>query len=182
MEREKVLIVVDMQNDFVNGALGSDAAISIVPHVMNKIKNFDGMIVFTRDTHCDDYLETTEGKYLPIPHCIKGTSGWSLINEITQFLKEHEDKHDKYVTFNKMTFGDLCLADFINFNIPDIYNLEIEIIGLCTDICVASNALILKAAFPDTKISVDSSCCAGTTKEAHDAALTVMRSCQIEVY
>lgn len=177
----KVLIVVDMQNDFIDGSLGSASAFAIVPKVMDKIKSFDGKVVFTRDTHGSDYLETNEGKNLPVPHCIFGTVGWELVDDIEQFLKEHDCEYDKYLTFNKGTFGDISLADFVGFYSDNDGSMEIELVGLCTDICVVSNALILKAAFPEAEICVDASCCAGVTPEKHEAALKVMESCQIKI-
>lgn len=180
----KVLIVVDMQNDFVGGSLGSASAWAIVPNVMDKIKSFDGKIVFTRDTHGSDYLETNEGKNLPVPHCIVGTLGWELVDDIRRFLKEHDLEYDNYLTFNKCTFGDISLAEFVDFHTyyyDSAEPTEIELVGLCTDICVVSNALILKAAFPEAEISVDASCCAGTTPEKHEAALKTMESCQIKI-
>lgn len=170
---KKLLIVVDMQKDFVDGALGSKEAVAIVDNVVNKIQTFDGDIIVTYDTHHDNYMETQEGKYLPVPHCIKGTDGWMLDKNVQTALENMS-----YKTIEKPTFGSTELSDFIKENyIPD----EIELIGLCTDICVVSNALLLKANFLETKISVDAKCCAGVTPDTHNAALTTMKMCQINV-
>ena len=164
---KKTLIEVDMQKDFVDGALGSKEAVAIVDNVKAKIaeyrKNGD-QIIFTRDTHQTDYMSTNEGKYLPVEHCIEGTEGWEIIPEL-----EVADA----VVINKPTFGYLNWKDY-SFE-------EVELIGLCTDICVVSNALIIKAQFPEIKVSVDASCCAGVTPESHAAALTTMKMCQVEV-
>ncbi|MBQ4110269.1 MAG: cysteine hydrolase [Clostridia bacterium] len=172
----KILIVVDMQNDFVDGALGSEDAVGIVDNVVNKIKNFDGEIFVTYDTHTDNYMETSEGKKLPVPHCIKDTKGWQLNKKVQEAL----DTKDAYTEVEKVTFGSVELPQIISeFYNPD--EIEIELIGLCTDICVVSNALILKANFPETPVSVDASCCAGVSKETHKAALETMKCCQINV-
>ena len=172
---KKILIVVDMQKDFVDGSLGSDEAVAIVENVTEKIRNFDGDIIVTYDTHGENYMETHEGKNLPVPHCIKNTDGWKLDSKVQKALENRNFK-----TIEKPTFGSTKLIEYINDNYnPD--KTEIELIGLCTDICVVSNALILKARLPEVKISVDSSCCAGVTPESHEAALKTMQSCQIEV-
>lgn len=169
----KILIVVDMQNDFVTGALANPVAKAIVPKIAKKIEKYKrkkDRIIFTRDTHNSDYLDTPEGEALPIPHCINGTWGWLVVDE----LSHPECKH-----INKPTFG----YRYWEYDIYDGNDLtEIELVGTCTDICVISNALILKAVCPNIKISVDSSCCAGLTPEKHAAALEVMKSCQINVY
>jgi nicotinamidase-related amidase len=166
----KYLIVVDMQVDFINGALGSDLAVAIVPNVVEKVKSFDGKVIFTRDTHFEDYMNTQEGKNLPVPHCIKDTDGWQICDE----LKPYAD-----VIIDKLTFGSIELPDFIkSFNEPIE---KIELCGLCTDICVISNAVVLKAAFPEVPIAVDSSCCAGVTVESHNNALNAMKVLQIEI-
>ena len=172
----KILIVVDMQNDFIDGSLGTAEALSIVDNVVSKIKNFNGDIIVTYDTHQNNYLETQEGKNLPVPHCIKGTEGWELNAKV---LKALEGK--KYHAVEKPTFGSVDLIEYLKANY-DCNNIEIELVGLCTDICVISNALLLKANFTETKISVDSSCCAGVTVDSHNAALTSMKMCQINVY
>ncbi len=170
----KLLVVVDMQKDFVDGALGTKEAVAIVPAVVEKISEYDIKDVFvTRDTHQKDYMNTQEGKNLPVEHCIEGTPGWELDAQVAKAVKG--------ATFvNKPTFGSVDLAKMIS-DIACKEEIEIELIGLCTDICVVSNALLLKASMPEVKISVDSSCCAGVTPQKHDAALETMRSCQIEV-
>lgn len=169
------LIVVDMQNDFVDGALGTKEAESIVAGVADKINNFDGEIIVTYDTHFEDYMETSEGKNLPVPHCIKDTEGWQLNEKVQKALEDKE-----YTAVEKITFGSVDLPDFIEEK-TEGENFSAELIGLCTDICVVSNALVLKANFPEADISVDSSCCAGVTPESHDAALTTMKMCQIKI-
>lgn len=169
------LIVVDMQKDFVDGALGSPEAQSIVPKVMDKILNFEWKIFATLDTHAANYLETAEGKKLPVPHCIKGTPGWMLDDGVAAALEQKG-----YTPVEKVTFGSVLLPRML-YQESAGEPFTAELIGLCTDICVVSNALILKANFPEMDISVDSSCCAGVTPEAHQAALTTMGSCQIHV-
>ena len=173
----KTLIVIDMQNDFVTGALGSDEARAIVPGVKQKIKEYidNGYeVIFTRDTHAENYLQTNEGKNLPVPHCIKNTSGWDIIPEIDIVDCEHIDKP----SFGYTDWNIVVREDNLHHN---RYFDEIEIIGVCTDICVVSNALILKALYPEISITVDASCCAGVTPETHKAALTTMKMCQINV-
>nr|WP_316618404.1 isochorismatase family cysteine hydrolase [uncultured Ruminococcus sp.] len=172
---KRFLVVVDMQKDFVDGALGSGDAVAIVPSVVEKIKSFDGEIFVTLDTHFDNYPETAEGKKLPVLHCIKGTDGWQLDKNVASALADRE-----YTAVEKPTFGSLELPRLIEAS-ADGDDFSIEIIGLCTDICVVSNALVLKANFPEIPISVDSACCAGVTPQAHEAALATMRSCQIDV-
>ncbi len=168
----KVLVVVDMQNDFIDGALGSAEAVSIVPSVAVCIRaaHAEGAsVVFTRDTHGDDYLSTQEGRLLPVPHCIQGTWGWQLHREMDT---------EGASLLNKGSFGSLALPTLIR-GLGQIE--QIELVGLCTDICVISNALILKAAFPETLVSVVSTACAGVTPAAHQNALDAMRSCQVNV-
>lgn len=172
---KKILIVVDMQNDFVDGALGTPEAQAIVDNVVKKINTFDGDIVATYDTHFEDYSDTQEGKNLPVQHCIKGTKGWELNDKVEESISQKE-----CTKIEKITFGSVELPIFISENY-DVENTQVELIGLCTDICVVSNALLLKANFPEMDISVDASCCAGVTVEKHMAALEVMRSCQIDV-
>ncbi len=165
----KTLIVVDMQNDFIDGTLGTNEATAIVDKVEEKIRQYKlngDRIIYTRDTHYEDYLDTAEGKKLPVVHCVKGTDGW----QIPQNLDDSDCMH-----IDKPTFG------YTGWNEFDFYNDEIEIIGLCTDICVVSNALILKATFPNAVISVDSACCAGVTPQTHNSALETMKMCQIDV-
>lgn len=171
---KKVLVVVDMQKDFVDGALGTPEAQEIVDGVCEKIVAFNGDIYVTYDTHSDNYLETQEGKNLPVAHCIKGTSGWELDEKVKASLKDKD-----YVCVEKPTFGSFDLPSIIKNKSGD--DIEIELIGLCTDICVVTNALILKASFPEKPISVISDCCAGVTVESHNAALNTMKSCQIAI-
>ena len=171
----KILVVVDMQKDFVDGALGTKEAQAIVDNVVKKIEDFDGSIYVTYDTHFEDYIETDEGKNLPVVHCVRDTDGWKLNEKVQAAL----DKKS-YTEVEKITFGSIDLP-FVLAEENEMDDAEIELIGLCTDICVVSNALILKANYPDINISVDSSCCAGVTPEKHEAALETMRSCQIIV-
>ena len=180
--KKKILVVVDMQKDFIQGSLGSLDALDIVENVVEKIKSYsekDDLIIVTLDTHNDEYLKTLEGKKLPILHCIEGTDGHSLDNRIQSVLNEN------VVYVKKETFGSFKLSDIIEEHLKrdrlDARDAEIELVGLCTDICVVSNAILLRAMFPNTKICVSSSCCAGTSKERHNASLEVMRSCQIDV-
>ena len=168
------LVVVDMQKDFVDGALGTKEAVAIVPAVAEKIRNFDGEIFATFDTHFENYLQTAEGKNLPVPHCIKGTEGWALDKTVAAALDEKG-----YTPVEKVTFGSIDLPEMIGVAAQGD-DFDIELVGLCTDICVVSNALLLKASFPETEISVDAACCAGVTPQAHEAALITMRSCQIK--
>lgn len=172
---KKFLIVVDMQKDFVDGALGTKEAVAIVPDVVKKINEFDGEIIVTYDTHFEDYMETSEGKKLPVPHCIKDTEGWQLDENVAKALEKKE-----YTAVEKITFGSVDLPDFIEEK-TEGENFSAELVGLCTDICVVSNALVLKANFPEAEISVDASCCAGVTPETHEAALTTMKMCQIAI-
>lgn len=163
----KVLIVVDMQNDFVTGSLGSEAAKDIVPNIRKKIDEYVKAghdVIFTRDTHFGDYMNTMEGKKLPVPHCIYGAEGWKVIPEL-------DTPNCKYI--DKYTFG----WEHWNEKVYDEY----ELVGVCTDICVVSNALAVKMFFPDAVIKVDASCCAGVTEETHKAALTTMKCCHIDV-
>ena len=166
----KYLIVVDMQVDFITGSLGSKMAEEVVPNVVEKVKNFEGKVIFTRDTHFADYMTTQEGKKLPVEHCIKDTNGWQICDELTPYVKEVVDK---------ITFGSVNLPNIIKGYGDEIE--EIELCGLCTDICVISNAMILKATFPEVKITVDSKCCAGVSVESHKTALDAMKTVQIEI-
>jgi nicotinamidase-related amidase len=175
MER-RILIVVDMQKDFVDGALGTKEAQAIVSHVVRKVKSFQGEVIYTLDTHDENYMEKQEGHYLPIPHCLKGTPGWQLIPELAALQKQAHSP-----LYMKETFGSFQLAqDLQKMNEKDPI-AEIQLIGLCTDICVVSNALLIKAALPEVKITVDPSCCAGVTPQTHEAALTTMKSCQVVI-
>lgn len=172
---KKLLIVVDMQNDFVDGALGTPEAAAIVDNVARKIAAFDGDIIVTLDTHQENYMETQEGKFLPVPHCVKGTAGWALNPRVQAALDQKS-----YKVLEKPTFGAVELPEYIKANY-DPAELDIQLIGLCTDICVISNALLLKAHFLETPVSVDAACCAGVTVESHNAALTTMKMCQVSV-
>ena len=160
-----ILIVVDVQNDFVDGSLGTKEAVSIIPNVCSKIKNFEGDIYVTKDTHFDNYLNTSEGKKLPVEHCVKERDGWQLNEYVEGALSDKE-----YTIIEKNSFGSLELPDIIRQKYSNL-DFQIEIVGLCTDICVVSNALILKANFPENEIKVDASCCAGVTVESHNASL-----------
>jgi nicotinamidase-related amidase len=184
----KVLIGIDLQNDFIDGALGSPEAQAIVPRVVDKLNNIkdknNTLLLLTKDTHYSDYLDTLEGTILPIPHCVENTQGWSINKDISEaashpdFLKYSSKKIIKSRIY-KNTFGSDDLRDLL---IKEKDNIEsVEFIGLCTDICVISNVLMARQALPDTPIYVDASCCAGVTPEKHDAALEVMKSCQIEI-
>ncbi len=178
---QKTLIVVDMQNDFISGALGTKEAVDIVPNVKRKIEAYrlsGDEIIFTRDTHHENYLETSEGQNLPIEHCIMGTDGWEIPKEFDIPECEHIDKPN----FGWLPWSFRLTDDglFKPRNFEECV-AEIEIVGLCTDICVVANALILKTTYPELKITVDASCCAGTTPEKHKAALATMKSCQINI-
>ncbi len=170
-----ILVVVDNQKDFVDGALGTAEAVAMLDNAVNKIKNFNGDIFVTFDTHFENYSKTLEGEKLPVPHCIKGTDGWKLDEKISKAL---EDKDFECV--EKLTFGSTELANVIGKAVEN-EDFDITLIGLCTDICVVSNALILKANFPEKEIYVDACCCAGVTPETHKAALTTMKMCQINI-
>ena len=176
----KILLVIDMQKDFVDGALGTAEAQAIVPDVIAKIdgqRKNGGVIIATRDTHPEKYLETQEGRRLPVVHCVKGTDGWQLNEAVRQALP------DDAPIIDKPTFGSTELAALIGKYTAEYgeANVSAELIGLCTDICVISNALLLKAYYPEMPIAVDSACCAGVTPETHTAALSAMRMCQIEI-
>ena len=166
----KYLIVVDMQVDFITGSLGSHLATAIVPNVTKKVKDFNGKVIFTRDTHFEDYMNTQEGRNLPVPHCIKGSDGWQICDELVPYAETVVDK---------LTFGSIELPKLLeSFGEPID---KIELCGLCTDICVISNAMVLKAAYPEVPIAVDSACSAGVTVESHNNALNAMRAVQIEI-
>ncbi|MBR2529183.1 MAG: cysteine hydrolase [Blautia sp.] len=170
----KILIVIDMQNDFIDEALGTAEAIAIVESVKEKIRSYPAVdVIATMDTHGEDYMETQEGRYLPVPHCIRGSEGWKIRPDIAALLTDVK-------LYEKPTFGSTALAADLKA-ISEYEEIELELIGLCTDICVVSNALLLKATMPEVKISVDAACCAGVTPEKHLAALETMRSCQVQV-
>ncbi len=164
------LIVVDVQKDFVDGALGTAEAVAMLPALREKLDSFPGKILVTMDTHQANYMDTQEGSFLPVPHCIQGTPGWEL-HEAVADLKEAP-------AFHKPTFGSTALVHALK-NAPDVDS--VELVGLCTDICVVSNALLIKAALPEIPVKVDARCCAGVTPQKHEAALQVMESCQIIV-
>ena len=169
----KVLVVVDMQNDFIDGALGTKEAVSIVPNVKKKIEEFNGEVFFTRDTHKENYLETQEGKNLPVKHCIKNTIGWEISPELTPLITNEP--------INKPTFPSKKLAKKLAKLNEEEPIESIELVGVCTDICVISNALTIKAFLPEVPLCVDSKCCAGVTPESHERALEAMKVCQIAV-
>ncbi len=170
---KKLLVVVDMQNDFIDGSLGTAETVAIVPKVVEKITNWDGEIITTQDTHYPNYLETREGKHLPVPHCIIDTEGHKINKDV--FAALTKSKH--FTALNKPTFGSTALPELIRGLDYDY----IELVGLCTDICVVSNAMLLKAHYPEVDIAVDASCCAGVSVESHNSALNTMKMCQIEV-
>ncbi len=174
-----ILIVVDMQKDFVDGSLGSQEAQDMVQNLVQIIASHDGPIIATLDTHAEDYMETSEGRHLPVPHCIKGTDGWQLDYRIEKALKDRESD-TKVLYLEKPTFGSVRLPDIIR-GMAAGRDFSCTFTGLCTDICVISNALLLKAHFPEVPMKVLADCCAGVTPEKHEASLDVMASCQIEV-
>ncbi len=166
----KLLIVVDMQNDFIDGALGTKEAVAIVPYVKKKITEFDGKVIFTRDTHLENYGDTQEGKNLPVPHCIKGTHGWEIHPELDALRKTD--------AIDKVTFGSKDLVDVIGRE----SNVEsITFVGLCTDICVISNVMLVKAFYPEIPLIVDAKGCAGVTPQSHQNALDAMKMCQVKI-
>lgn len=169
---KKVLVVVDMQKDFIDGALGTKEAVDIVDAVADYIENFEGEVVFTRDTHHDNYMETQEGRNLPVPHCIEGTDGWQIDTRLQGYVTS-----DTRV-FDKPAFGSVELAEYLKGQ-PELS--EVTLIGLCTDICVISNAMVIKANMPEVMVSVVEGCCAGVTPESHKNALEAMKMCQIAV-
>lgn len=171
---KKILVVVDMQNDFIDGALGTAEAAGIVDNVVRKIHSYPPDCIYaTRDTHGKDYLATQEGKYLPVEHCIKGTKGWEIRKEVAQAMPEA-------VLVDKPVFGSEELVQKLR-EVSRKEEIEIELVGLCTDICVVTNALLMKTAMPETRVCVDASCCAGVTPESHAAALLTMKMCQVEI-
>lgn len=174
---EHVLVVVDMQNDFVDGALGSPEAVSILPAVKDKIRRHEGKIIFTRDTHTDDYMHTREGKHLPVPHCIKGTEGWEIKGEVWEAAAGKPD----VAVIDKPTFGSTELSTRLTDYAKDHALGQVTLIGICTDICVISNAMLIKAALPEIDVTVDAACCAGVTPESHENALKAMQVCQIDI-
>ena len=166
----KILVVVDMQNDFIDGALGTPEAVAIVPYVKSLIEGFDGKVYFTRDTHAENYMETQEGKNLPVPHCIKGTFGWQIRAELDALRQTN--------AIDKITFGS---KDLINVIGTESEVEEITFVGICTDICVISNVMATKTFFPEIPITVDAKACAGVTPESHKNALAAMKMCQVKI-
>lgn len=171
---QNILVVVDMQNDFIDGALGTKEAAAIVPNVKEKIKSFDGKVVFTRDTHGKDYLDSREGGMLPVSHCIENSEGWQIRSELAELCPNAD-------IIDKPTFGSVALGEYLRGENEREAIENITFIGLCTDICVISNALLARAFLPEVKITVDAACCAGVTPESHNTALAAMKSCQIIV-
>lgn len=168
-----ILMVIDMQNDFIDGALGTEEAVAIVPHVKKKIEEFDGLVLFTRDTHEANYMETQEGKNLPVPHCIRGSEGWEIRPELDTLRKTQ--------AIDKVTFGSSELGELLLKLQKEEEIGSITFIGLCTDICVISNVMLAKAFLPEVPILVDASCCAGVSPETHENALKAMEVCQVKV-
>ena len=170
----KYLIVVDMQNDFITGSLGTKEAEAILPKVIEKVKNYEGIVIYTKDTHQEDYLTTQEGKNLPVEHCLEGSRGWELADGLKSLSENHK-------VFPKPTFGSVELANYlVEENVKESIE-EIELCGLCTDICVISNAFLIKANLTEVPVAVDASCCAGVTPESHLNALSAMKMCQVIV-
>lgn len=193
MNKKKILVIIDMQNDFISGVLGTPEARAIVPKIVDKIKakNYD-LLIATQDTHFDDYGEYREGQYLPVKHCVPNTWGYEIVDKISETMWD-VDVNPLRVIMDKYNFalgGDLweeivnILNDFLYMYVPLDYqgeDLEFEFVGVCTDICVVSNAFAIRQAFPEAEITIDASCCAGTTPEAHKAALMTMKSCQMNI-
>lgn len=170
---QDILVVVDMQNDFIDGALGTKEAQAIVPRVEEKIRNFKGRVLFTRDSHGENYMDTQEGKKLPVPHCIVGSHGWQLSPRLQGLCSE--------APIDKPSFGSTRLAELLQQADRQEPLGSVCLVGLCTDICVISNALLLKAFFPELPIKVDAECCAGVSPQSHEQALRAMKVCQIEI-
>lgn len=176
MKHDKALLVIDMQVDFVTGALANEEAQKIIGSIREKIETYRKAgypVFFTRDTHGENYMETQEGRLLPVPHCIKGSEGWQIVEELRDCAGEED-------VLDKPAFGCLELPNWLQDKLGQAPN-EIELIGVCTDICVISNAMILKAAFPETTVKVDGSCCAGVSPQSHETALSAMKACQVVV-
>lgn len=170
----KLLLVIDMQTDFVDGALGTAEAVAIIPNVLREIAKYEKAdIIATRDTHPDEYMETREGRHLPVPHCIKGTDGWQIHPAIASAI-------DGCLVIDKPTFGSTALCEHI-VKLAKDEDISVTLVGLCTDICVVSNAMLIKAALPEIEVTVVADACAGVTPDTHSAALTTMKMCQINV-
>lgn len=178
----KVLVVIDMQNDFIDGSLGTPEAVEIVPNVVEKIRSWDGLVYATQDTHFANYLDTQEGRILPVPHCIQGTDGWKVERSVRRALEEGAARNESVLYITKATFGSRDLAEILAKRHREETIEEVVLIGLCTDICVISNALVLKAFLPDVPISVDAACCAGVYPQSHLNALEAMKMCHIGIY
>lgn len=181
--RKKILVIIDCQNDFIDGSLKNEEAIKAIPNIVKKINEFKGDYIFvTRDSHYPDYLTTKEGKKLPVEHCIYGTDGWMINSDVAKALHKKDVNEECMVEyFDKPTFGSFELMNAVSSRVGND-NADIEILGFCTDICVVSNALLLKAnGYENAEITVDASCCAGVTPESHNAALLTMKMCQINV-
>ncbi len=170
-----LLLVIDMQNDFIDGALGTKEAQAVVPAVLKRAREFEGDVLYTRDTHFENYLETQEGRKLPVPHCIKGTEGWQLQPDLARLCRKKGSG-----ILDKPAFGSSRLPEYLRECYPEGLS-SVELVGLCTDICVISNAMLLKAFFPELPVRVTASCCAGVTPESHKNALEAMKMCQIEI-
>lgn len=179
-ENRNVLVVVDMQNDFITGTLGTSEAQAIVSGAVKRILGFDGLILYTLDTHTENYLETQEGRKLPVKHCIAGTDGWAPAPAVWQALTDKNVADDQHM-IAKDTFGGVSLPMRIHEILGGAEPEKILLVGLCTDICVISNALLLKAFYPEAEITVDASACAGATPEGHKTALSAMKACQIDI-
>ena len=179
--KKKILVVIDVQNDFITGSLRNEEAIKKVPNIVKKIREFNGDLIFvTQDTHPEDYLETKEGQKLPVTHCVKDTEGWNIESNVKAALDDATLRNIPVTYFNKPTFGSVELFDFLDCF--DDRECDVEFVGYCTDICVVSNALLAKAAlYEKSEITVDAACCAGVTPETHKAALTTMKMCQINI-
>ncbi len=170
---QDILIVVDMQNDFIDGALGTAEAVAIVPKVAEKVRDFKGTVIFTRDTHGENYMQTQEGRNLPVPHCIKGSRGWEVCPALEPLRTG--------LTIDKPTFGSAELGKvLLELDTKEPVG-SITLVGLCTDICVISNAMIAKAFLPEVPVTVDAACCAGVTPESHRNSLSAMRMCQVRI-
>ena len=170
---QDILIVVDMQNDFIDGALGTAEAVAIVPKVVEKVRSFKGTVIFTRDTHDENYMQTQEGRNLPVPHCIKGSQGWEVCPALEPLRKG--------LTIDKPTFGSAELGRLLlELDAKEPVG-SITLVGLCTDICVISNAMIAKAFLPEVPVTVDAACCAGVTPESHRTSLSAMKMCQVRI-
>ena len=169
-----ILIVVDMQKDFIDGALGTAEAVAIVPSVVDKVRSFEGDIIFTRDTHFENYADTQEGHNLPVLHCVRGTAGWEICKELKPFTGNAQ-------IVDKVTFGSMELGPLLQELHEEDAISSVTVVGLCTDICVISNVMIIKAFLPEVPVIVDAACCAGVTPDSHRTALDAMKMCQVQI-